>query len=260
MKRALIRALWGIYKKDEKHPEIINTLSQKHCDLTVSRYLSRRNKMDRDMYKIWRNKLNDPFIVYVFGKENFEKVKTFGFNAVLINENPAPFNLITETYRNKLEIIKYAMEVDGYDEIVYMDWDTIPTKKLLPNFWDILGKKEVFQANLQTYCRRKCPWRRSGDFRKVPNGGFIYIRDKSIPSKVISYWEELCLKKIQSDNDEPAFAMLTDNMVGGWKGIDLYWKLFEPEVCNLYKSSSFPKEQIAQKNICFMHYIQAKGR
>ena len=99
-KRAFIRALWGIYDNS-------------------NRLLARRKRMDYDMKVIKRNKYNEPFIVYVLGKQNFKHAKNFGFNCVLADENPAPFDLITSQYRNKLEILKYAMEEDGYDEIMF---------------------------------------------------------------------------------------------------------------------------------------------
>jgi hypothetical protein len=88
---------------------------------------------------------------------------------------------------------------------------------------------------LQLYHRRKAFWRKT-ELRKVPNGGFIYIRDKLIPEKAIKLWEKLGM----GDNDEPAWARLTDDMVGGWQGIEKYWDLFESPFCNLHKSSAFP--------------------
>lgn len=251
MKRAFIRALWGVYSKDPSSADVINSLSQKHSLKKIHGFLSRRNKIDRDMFKTFRNGFSEPFIVYAFGQNNFDKAKAYKFDVKLIDKNPAPFSLVTEIYRNKLEILKYAMEVDGYDEIVFLDWDCKPQKKLPVDFWDIMGKKETIQANLMTYCRVKCRWRKE-DRRKVPNGGFLYIRDKSIPAKAIKYWGTLRDK----DNDEPAYALLTDAMMGGWKGVDTYWKLFEPEFCNLIKCSSYPIDLLHQKNQCFIHSIQ----
>ena len=229
MKRGFIRGLWGIY--DRSH-----------------RITRRRYNMDRDMDRIKSNAYNEPFRVYVYGKDNFESIKGYGFDAVLLDENPAPFDLVKHQYRNKLEIIKYAMEEDGYDELVYMDWDCIPQKKLPPNYWDIFNQKEVFQANLQLYHRRKAFWRKT-ELRKVPNGGFVYIRDKTIPSKAIALWD-----KIQGDNDEPAWAKMTDDMIGGWQGIEKYWELFEAPFCNLHKNSPYSKELLESKDICFIHY------
>jgi len=230
MKKGFIRALWGIH--DRGH-----------------RITRRRFRVDRNIKTIMNSKYNIPFVVYVMGKENFEAIRELGFVCRLINDDPAPFDLVKHQYRHKLEVIKYAMEEDGYDELVYMDWDCFPKKNLPPDFWQELGKKEVFQANLQLYHRRKAHWRKR-ELRKVPNGGFIYLRDKTLPQKAINWWEKLGM----GDNDEPAWARLTDEMVGGWKGVEKYWDLFEPMFCNLHKSSPYTTEQLKSKNVCFLHY------
>lgn len=230
MKRGIIRGLWGIY--DRSH-----------------RITSRRYRMNNDMNLIRKNKYNEPFIVYVFGQENYEEAKKKGFNCILIDKEPFRFDLVKYQYRHKLEILKYAMEEDAYDEILYLDWDCIPQKRMPVNYWDILGQKEVFQACLQLYHRRKAFWRKT-ELRKVPNGGFLYIRDKLIPERAIQLWEKLG----RGDNDEPAWAKLTDDMAGGWQGIDKYWELFEIPFCNLHKASAFPLDKIKKKDVCFIHY------
>jgi hypothetical protein len=231
MKRGFIRTLWG--KHDNSHP-----------------FLARRERVDRNINDIVKSQWNFPFVTYVMGKDNFNFLKNLGFNCILISENPALFDPINHKYRNKLEAIKYAMEVDGYDEMVYLDWDCVLKKQLPSNFWEILGKKEKIQANLQIYRRKKVFWRPI-DQRKVPNGGFIYLRDKSIPSQVIKIWEE----GGKHDNDEMAWGEYIDGLTGGWKGIDQYWNLFEPSSCNLWVFSAFTREKLSEKeDPCFRHY------
>jgi len=230
MKRGIIRGLWGIY--DKSH-----------------RITRRRYQMDKDMARIKKNEFNEPFIVYVFGEENYEHATKQGFDCILIDKEPSRFDLVKHQYRHKLEILQYAMEEDGYDEILYMDWDVVPHRKLPENFWDVLGQKESFQACLQVYHRRKAHWR-TEELRKVPNGGFLYIRDKTIPQRAIDIWEKLGMP----DNDEPAYAKMTDNMVGGWKGIEKYWELFEIPFCKLHKGSPYTQERLATKDVRYVHY------
>ena len=234
MKRGFIRALWGIHSK-------------------LHRITRRRYRVDDNISTILKNKHNDPFKVYVMGEDNYQWLKNQGFDCVMVNENPAPFDLIRHQYRHKLEIIKYAMEEDGYDEMVYLDWDCFPQKQLAKNFWEELGKKESFQANLQIYHRRKAYWRKT-ELRKITNGGFIYLRDKTLPQKAIDWWEKLGM----GDNDEPAWARLTDEMSGGWKGVDHYWELYEPMFCNLHRNSIYSAEKLASKDVCFIHYQGGK--
>ena len=234
MKRAFIRGVWGIY--DNSH-----------------RILSRRKKIDTDIERILNCKFNEPFVTYVMGDDNFKRMTDKGFNCVQTHKEPNPFDLIKHQYRHKLELIRYAMEKDKYDEIVYMDWDCVPQKNISTNFWAEMGKRGVLQACLQQYFRKKCFWRKT-DLRKVPNGGFIYIRDNTIPSQVIQAWETM-----KQDNDEPAWAKISDQLMGGWQDTETsmqkYWDMFEPMFCNLHRGSPFPVDKLKSKDVCFIHYL-----
>ena len=224
-----MRALWGEY--DNSH-----------------RITKRRKETDNWIKKIMKNQFNHPFVTYVFGEDNCKKLTDKGFNCVLIDKNPLPFDALTEQYRHKLETLKYAFDEDGVDELIHLDWDVIPQKPLPNNFWDVLGKKEVFQSCLQLYHRRKATWSKE-DMRKIPNGGFLYIRDKTVPHKIIKIWEQM-----KGPSAEPPMAKFTDNYIGGWQGIDKYWDLFEPDFCNLHKMSGHGNEKIKEKNQCLIHY------
>jgi len=231
MKRVFMRALWGIY--DNSH-----------------RILQRRERTDKHIQNALINQNDFEFITYVFGEDNYKYLTSLGVkNCILIDKNPAPYDLLTEQYRHKLEAIRYAMEVDGYDEMIHLDWDCYPVKKLPSNFWDVMGKREAFQSCLFRFKRMKCPWR-SIDRTVVPNGGFVYMRDKSYPSKVIKIWEE----KLKGPSAEPPMAMFVDDLMGGWKGLDAYWDLYESDFCKLKSGSPHTKEHMMQKDICFIHY------
>lgn len=236
MKRGFIRGLWGIF--DSSH-----------------RLTNRRFGISQDIDILMKNEFNEPFRTYVMGRENYDLLLKAGVaDAVLLDEKPFRFDLIKHQYRNKIEIIMNAMENDGYDEIVYLDWDCRPFKRLPSDFWEELGKREVFQANLQCYNRNKCHWR-TENRRAVPNGGFLYIRDKSIPSLAAKRWEELGM----GDNDEPAWAKVTDEITGGWKGPEKYWEKFESMFSNLQACSYFDDKHLAlKKNVCFNHFIRKK--
>ena len=74
MKRAFVRALWGIY--DESH-----------------RVLKRRYGIDGDIQNIQSNSFNQPFITYVFGEDNLKKLKDNGIeNCILLNKEPFMYN------------------------------------------------------------------------------------------------------------------------------------------------------------------------
>jgi hypothetical protein len=227
-KRAYIRALWGIYDKS-------------------TNIKKRRYRIDNDIKTIQNNPYQHDYIVYVFGDDNYNMLKEKNVKCVKVDSRPFLFDIDKHQFRHKLELIKVAME--DYDEIVYLDWDCIPKKEITDDVWKHLNKKEKIQATLQQYHRRKCPWRNE-ELRKVPNGGFIYLRDKTLPDLAIKKWEELG----RQDNDEPSWAKITDELMGGWQGIDKYWDLFEPMCCNLHKSSPYSEEKLKSKNVLWIHY------
>ena len=230
MKRGFIRALYGIF--DHSH-----------------RVLHQRFQISDDIDRICKCTNNESFISYVFGEDNLKELTNKGFNCILLDKNPQKFDMVKHCHRHKLEAIRYAMENDGYDEIVLLDWDCVPQKKLSSSFWDDLGKKETFQAPLQWYKRTKCPWRIDGK-RIVPNGGFVYIRDKTIPDKMIKLWNIVG----EPDNEEIAYAKYIDEINSGWIGVDEYWKRYEPMFCLLRHRSTFSQELLNTKDVNFIHY------
>ena len=224
-----MRAYWGI--NDNSH-----------------RILKRKQRVNKNIQQIVANKFNEPFVTYVFGEENYKTLTDLGCDCILLHKEPYQFDLIECQYRHKLEALRWAFEEEGVDELVHLDWDCIPQKKLASNFWEVMGKKEAFQANLVMYHRRKALWRKE-DHRKIPNGGFVYIRDKNYPAEIIKFWE-----KMKGPSAEPPMAKFTDELMGGWQGIDKYWELFEPDFCNTHKMSPYTPEQLASKDVSFIHY------
>lgn len=240
MKKSFIRGLWGIYSKG-------NNL------------IERRFKMDYDIKQTLQNKYSPPSVTYVYGEDNFKYLKDLGVNDLkLVQKEPFKFDLTTQQYRHKLEIFRLAME--DFDEIVYIDWDCIAKSKLPSDFWEVMGKKEFCQANLQQYKRKKCMWRKN-DVRKLPNSGFLYIRDLDFTEEVIACWD-----RSKGNSDEPPIAKALDNRYGGWIGMDKYWELHEAEFCNLAHFSAYPNSKINTKRIHFIHnqgmpsYRYVKGR
>jgi hypothetical protein len=242
MSRGFIRALWGTPKTDYDDGWIAPS--------------ARRTKMDKDISYTLKNPNIYPFRTYVFGKENFEYLKSRNISdCVLIEEKPFIYDLQKEFWRHKLDILKYAMEIDGYTELVYLDWDCIPVKKMDEQFWELLRQKREIQANLQIYRRRKCPWRDESGIRKVSNGGFLYIRDSKIPQLLISTWQNM--EPAWKFWDEIAISKLIDNLTNGWTGVDKYFTEFEPDVCNLKKKSVF--ENKSSEKVYFIHFIQSNN-
>jgi len=210
------------------------------------------------------------FTVYVFGADNYNWLKETGFNVALVDRKSSKWDLDTEMYRHKLAVFERAMR--DFDEIVFLDWDCVQTGSM-DGMWEKLNEKEVLQANLFMYRTKKCLWR-TEDHRKVCNGGFVYMRDKKIPHRVIKLYDELYewvakrkaeraarglelrfREKALIYDDEPAISKYIDDYLGGWKGAEHYWENFEPSVCNLRRKSVFSKDRLEAKNACFLHRL-----
>ena len=236
MKRLYMRAFWGI-------------------DDNSNRILRRKERVKNNINQILKNKHKEPlFFTYVFGKENLKLLMSLGVkNCILIHDAPFKYDLVQEQYRHKLEAIRYAFEEDKCDEMIHLDWDCVPQKPITDEVWNILGKKEAFQANLIQYRREKARWRGKIDSRKIPNGGFVYIRNKTYPQKLIKYWEEL-----RGPSAEPPMAKFVDELMGGWQGMMKYAELFEPDVVKVHRMSPLPDELILKKNVYWIHY-QGRG-
>jgi len=230
IKRGFIQALWGFFDRSQRH-------------------FKHRGKIDNDIRLASLNKYNPNYTTFVFGEDNHKQLIDNGFkDTILVDKRPFVWDMNTQQFRHKLEILKLGMQ--QYDEIVYTDLDTMPVKQIPDNFWDVLNKKEPMQAILRMYHRRKCYWRKI-DQRKVPCAAFIYIRDKSIPQGIIDVWEN----GKGSFYEEIAMMQYMDKMMDGWKGNDYYWNHFEPDFFNLLCNTAYEnKELLKTKNICFEHF------
>lgn len=203
-KRGFIHALWGIHEHEGR------------------RFYKRRTKQDDDIRLKLKSPYNEPFRVYVFGEDNYAMTQELGFDSVLIDKRPIIWDMDTEQFRHKLEVFDKAME--DFDEIVFLDWDTIPVKPIPDNFWEKMEEKASFQSPLIYYRRRKALWRGKTDSRKLSSASFVYLRDKSISEGFIKTWEDMG----RPWSEELAMSKHIDKINGGWKGMDYYWENHEP--------------------------------
>jgi len=234
VKRGFIRALWGVYDHQGK-----------------SRFWTRREKVDNDIELVLNSKYSPPFMTYVFGKDNYSYLVDKGVACKLIDDKPILWDMDTQQFRHKLEVFKAGME--DLDEIIFLDWDCIPIKPVPDYLWETLGKKAPIQAILRQYFKRKANWRKI-DMRKVPCASFVYIRDKKIPLELIRIWEELG----RPWSEETVMAKYIDDLMGGWKGLDQYWDLYEPTFFVLPYAHVYSEEQRKTKDVVFNHF-NARG-
>ena len=234
-KKGFIRALWGVH--EDTH-----------------RVLARRFRTDNDMQRIKKCKYNEPFMTYIYGKENYEAFKTLGFECKLLSKKPLLWKAEDEVnmYVHKLEIMREAL--NDYDEIIFMDWDTVATRRLPKKFWQSFYKKDSFQAALRAYRGRGCFWRTRG-VKARPCASFVYIRGKEPIQRIMEIWEE---NKSLGFTEELAMAMYTDELTGGWQNSQTYWERFEVDYF-LIPRHNLPRrvysmEKRQSKNLRFLHY------
>jgi hypothetical protein len=245
MKRSFVRILWGDFLQEDlpSLPDLEKEYGFKFDK--ENKILIRRFKIDNDIKKCMEQKFIEPFAVYTFGEKNHKQLIDMGIKSVLIHKEPYKYHPIRGVYKHKIYAHQYIM--NDFDEVVFLDWDTYLTKPLPVDFWERMGKKEIFQASLGKYRTPRINHRKDiQENRLIPTGAFVYMRDKSIPERLVKYNEGA-----NAWSCEPAFARLTDEMTGGWKGIEKYWELFEPEFYTCKTSPYKFLKDFTKPNLCF---------
>ena len=211
-----------------------------------------RGLLEVDLKLLTHLKYDPPFVLYIYGQDNYDQCMKMGFDCRLVSPNPAEWDINTKGFRHKLGGLQEAMK--EFDEIIFLDLDTIPQKAVPETIWEDSYKKAPIQASLRMYKRIKATWRRTHR-RTIPTAAYIYIRDKAIPQGIIDSWEATG----EPLSEEIALAHYIDQISGGWKGLDHYWDNYEPEFFNLERSLEYKHEdifspdQMAQKNLYFHH-------
>jgi len=253
MKRGFASVLWGSVLKD--NPKMCNILKERFdFDLNPTCKMSNRmSKIHRNIRSYVKQGYKDQSTVYVFGKENQEYVNKLGLKSVLIQDDPYKYHPTRGIYMHKLLAYQYIME--DFDEVVLLDFDMLLESCLPNDFWKVLNQRESFQASLHGYRTKRIKHREGKENKWIPAGALVYMRDKSIPEKLI----RLNTEGVNKWSCEPAFAYLTDEMTDGWKGLQTYWELFEPQFYSSRKSPYRWNKEKYQKNICFKHGHLTRG-
>lgn len=228
-----ISAYWGI--QDNSH-----------------RILARHARVMGNLKELINNKYYIPFDrIYVWGDENVGFLKQIGFkNVVKVSKEPFQWDLVKQQYRHKLEAIRMAHT--EFNCVLQLDMDVLPIRQFNPNIWNLMGQKEVFQANLYYYKKAKNWWRIS-DQRKVTNGGCTYTRGPQPIEEIIKIWERKDMR--DKKTVEPSMSRYCDELIGGWKDIDKYRQLFEIDCCVLRRNSPYGKyDTLITKDTLYIHH------
>jgi hypothetical protein len=240
MSRALIRVLYGCKN-----------------NLIHEGGRAARSKLDKDIENVLKTEGQAEFYIYVFGQDNYDYLMGKNCKNVVMASKDSYIFKMHGNYVNKMYGWEYALK--DFDEIVYLDWDTIQTKPLPDTFWDRFREKECIQTPLYKCRRGVANWRKDytkRDNKRGTSGGFVYMRDKKIPSELIKLIDDPVIKNFPfgSYSDETYMNLYTDRLGGGWEGKHKYFKLFDPPWCTVEHTEFMENKQAA----CFHHPIKGK--
>jgi hypothetical protein len=211
IKRGFVRGIWGVYD--------INKV--------LSRWYSRRTKIDNDIVLAKLNPYAPPCRVYIFGEDNYKKMTDMGFDTVLADKKPFFWDMEKEQYRHKIEIWRLGLK--DFDEIIFLDWDCVPCAPIPSDIWDVLGRGEKIRSTIFMY-KSKRAFFRTNDARKVSSSTFVYMRGKETADDIIKIWEKMG----RPWNEESALSKYIDEINGGWKGVEDYKMKYEPPYHTLF--------------------------
>lgn len=235
MRTGFIRVLFGAYQEsldDSNFTDQLSSIIPNSCRYQKALAfikLRRREKMDVDIQFCLQNQNQPQFTTFCFGQQNHDKLISLGIDSVLVDKEPYLYH----HYQHK--VIALVKAADYFDEFVLLDWDTYPIKKIDDIFWDELRSKQKLQSSLLRYRNPRLNHRlKKADNHYCPSGGFIYIGD----SKLVQRLKEINYIK-STWSEEPSMGILTDEMSGGWQGLDYYRNNFEPDVYCLRKKAVY---------------------
>jgi len=135
----------------------------------------------------------DEITYYVLGSENEKWLKNLGAKDVrLVNskDDMRPANKSMSHFYNKSYLLEYSMR--DYDEILFIDYDTVAIKRPDERMWSLLREKDgswhgVFQCPNVSYKNMICLSKDQGGIRdptihtmrKCLNTCLLYCRDKT---------------------------------------------------------------------------------
>jgi len=154
-------------------------------------------------------------MVYVWGTDNYNHLKSKGFDCVLVSENKNHYNNLKK-FQHKLDCLKLASET--YERFIFLDWDVEIIKKIDVQFYKYFDDKElsvptysypieIFELhnefnngnpydieffNTQIVELKKYNWVLNDNII-IPNAGFIYCGNKNIPTELIKISNDLNL-------------------------------------------------------------------
>jgi hypothetical protein len=238
--RSFLRVLWG------------NPWKAKGC---------LGSELINDLLLLTKNEIEvkNPKPFFVFGSENMKRLVDMGMPCILIDKKENVLPAKQSTYHHKL--LAYDIATQMFDEIVALDIDCQQVRELPKNFWEIHNIKASIQIPLIAYQRSRAYWRiqtrKNGSFKVVPCACYVYLRGNKVAKsclKIIEKMKQHPAMQGRIFSEEDIFAMLTDDIMGGWDQTK-YIEQFEPNIFSTGKISS----QLGPQPPYFIHYLRTSS-
>lgn len=217
MRSCFVRALWG--------DELIDKYDDRPYEVAESRR---------------RQPQPEPAVIVTFGRHNTELAHDAGWPMVIrasadpvVNVSGQPernahisFGLVpygVSQFVHKFLAVAAALRA-GWDECVFLDFETKLTGPLPSGFWHVLHSGQPLQCSLYQYRRSRL--RRYIEPRIVAAAESFYCRDARIMDECLNIARSRQYRfrgnKWLGLTEEAAMRILIDQRMGGWKGVPAY--------------------------------------
>jgi len=224
-------------------------------------------------------------VVFVWGTENYNFIKSLGFECVLLSNESTQYGSDYLYDSNQYMIHKLVAIKEGiklYHEVIFLDWDCLQVKpidnwfyehietkdlkiqmplyiypknysELVLNEWKDIPPKEKDYVIKQQEFLEKYHYDWNNSF-VTPNAGFIYCSSVDVIDELIDI---NTTQKIGIASEEMSFVEFTKRRCSS---LDEYIKRYEPIVCNAKLENHFNQRELNQhisqlmkKDIYFQH-------
>lgn len=238
----------------------------------------RRPKVLEDAERLFSESFQpEPLVNYCYGLDNLEFFRRHRQDAVLLNELPivdwggvgradpqSNGSIIygRSFWRHKLRIIMAALET--YDEVAWLDMDAHLRKPVPADFWERMRARASIQMPLVSYRTKWCWWRGKHDRRTIPEGAFIYCRDRSIIERADRMYDD---PTWSPHTDQTILAFIMDDMAGksgrGQFSVDGYKADGHEPYCVTIYREFFPADEevfLVSRGMPHQRWLKKRGR
>jgi hypothetical protein len=205
-------------------------------------------------------------IVYVWGVENRDALKSLGYETKLMSKNSLDYKFTHPKYHFIHKLIGIDTSMKTYSKILFLDWDCNLVKDLDDVFFNQIDGKDLLapiysynKSDYETIYDRADDWvelqsnllnKFSWDYMDtlvIPNAGFIYISDSNISTQLLNLAKD---ENITTLIEEFTLYCFTDTT------LDSYIETYHPKCLYGNSTNTTLNEYVDSKldmNIYFEH-------